>query len=35
MHKTIYVNFILICNYVVDNIRKDQHQISYISILKY
>jgi hypothetical protein len=28
-------NFILICNNVFDNIRKDQHQISYIYVLKY
>jgi hypothetical protein len=35
MLKTIYVKFILICNNVLENIRKDQHQISYMSILKY
>jgi hypothetical protein len=28
-------NFILIYNNVLDNIRKDWHQISYMSILKY
>jgi hypothetical protein len=35
MHKPIIQNFILICNNLVDKIRKYQHQISYISLSKY
>jgi hypothetical protein len=33
--KSFIQNFILIYNNVLHNIRRDQHQISYITILKY
>jgi hypothetical protein len=32
MHKKFMHNFIIIFNIVLDNIRKDEHQILYISI---
>jgi len=35
MHKKSIQNFILICNNMLDNIKKDYHKISNIYILKY